>query len=379
MRIQSLAAALTSLVLLGGVAPRQAATTPPGAPIRALPQGSMVPLSTIPTTTGSSTSAGPAPAVPAGTTPATPAAPTDLPSLIAAIRPSILGVVAITHDYTGGIAQVSSGSGVVVGPGGIVVTNHHVIAGADQLEVVTDTRQVLTVDPRAVWDDPLSDLAFLRTGDGNLPPAPLARSADVVVGEAVFTIGDPLGAELADTVTRGIVSGLGRWSTDSLYPFLQTDAAINPGNSGGALVDLRGEVVGITSEKIAGSELQGLGFAKPADLVAQTLASFQRYGYVVRPYLGVNLAPDPWQVQYGLPVSGGPVVTAVQAGSPAAQAGIAPGDAILTVAGQPVHSQADLQAAINAAPVGAKLAYGLLRAGRPLQVQVVLTQRPQGD
>jgi serine protease Do len=311
--------------------------------------------------------------------PPTPAADqaASLSALVARVEPSIVGVVAVQHDATGAVVQVSSGSGVVIGPNGLVVTNDHVLEGGDTYYVVTDSRQALQVPGSAIWADSVSDLAFLRTGDASLPPATLGDSSQVQVGESVFTIGNPLGAELADTVTRGVVSGVGRvLSADAVYPVLQTDAAINPGNSGGALVDMSGAVIGITSEKLSGSELQGLGFAKPSNLVKQILASFQQNGYVVRAWLGVQLS-DPWQVAYGLPTSDGPTVAQVVAGGPAAEAGVLPGDEILAIGGTAVHSQADLEDVINATAVGATLPLTLSRGGQTIQVQVTLQQRPQ--
>jgi serine protease Do len=303
----------------------------------------------------------------------------DLPGIVAQVAPSVVGVVAVTHDPLGRVAQVSSGSGVVVAPGGVVVTNHHVLAGADTVFVVTAPGQALQVAPTAIWDDPPSDLAFLRTGDGALPVAHLGRSTPVQVGEDVIAIGNPLGAALADTVTRGIVSGVGRYlGPEEMYPVLQTDAAINPGNSGGALVDMQGNVIGITSEKVAGAEVQGLGFAKPAALVAEILSSFERLGYVVRPYMGVGLQ-DPWQVAYGLPTSDGPTVTGLDPAGPAAQAGIRLGDEIVGAGGQPVHSAADLFSVLQASAPGTALPVTVLRGGTQLQLTVTLAQRPAGE
>ena len=306
----------------------------------------------------------------------------DLPTLIAQVRPSIVGVVAVTHDYTGEISQVSSGSGVVLTPDGVVVTNHHVIAGADTIYVVTDAHQTLTVATSSIWDDPVSDLAFLRTGDTALPPAHLGSPSPVQVGESVFTIGNPLGQALADTVTRGIVSGVGRYiGSGELYPVLQTDAAINPGNSGGALVDMNGDVIGITSEKLSGSELQGLGFAKPADLVAGILQSFQQHGYVVRPYMGLSMqdSQNSELAAYGVPVSGGPTVYSLDPTGPAAAAGMQVGDQIVAVDAQAVHTSSDVLAAINGASVGTTLAVTVQRGNAQVVLQVRLVQRPAGQ
>jgi len=304
-----------------------------------------------------------------------------LPALVTAVEPSIVGVVAVQFASTGQPSAVSSGSGVVIGPDGLVVTNDHVVVGGQVYWIVTSSRQALQVPASAIWADPDSDLAFLRTGDAALPPAPLGSSAAVQVGESVFTIGNPLGEELADTVTRGVISGVGRTvgadaanPSGELYPVLQTDAAINPGNSGGALVDMQGRVIGITSEKLSGTDLQGLGFAKPSALVEQMLASFQKYGYVARPWLGATLS-DPWQVAYGLPTTAGPTVTGTVPGGPADRAGILPGDQIVTAGGQAVHSEADLEAVISAAAVGAALPVTVQRLGRTHKLTVTLTQR----
>jgi serine protease Do len=201
----------------------------------------------------------------------------------------------------------------------------------------------------------------------------------VAVGEPVIAIGNPLGYYLQDTVTRGIISGVGRdVSGASYYPLLQTDAAINPGNSGGALVDASGQVIGITSLKFADTKVQGLGFAIPSNLVKAILADFQRDGRVIRPYLGVTLQ-EPWQVSVGLPTNDGLTVVNVDPGSPAAQAGIQPGDQILAIDGQTVHTNVGLTSVLWKHKPGDTVALTVQRGGSTLNLAVVVTERPQGQ
>jgi serine protease Do len=239
--------------------------------------------------------------------------------------------------------------------------------------------RAVQVPQGAIFSDPLSDLAFIRTGVSGLTPAQLGDSSQAVVGEPVIAIGNPLGYYLRDTVTRGIISGVGRYLPGGqfYYPFLQTDAAINPGNSGGALIDAQGDVIGITSVKLASTKVEGLGFAIPSNTVREILKQYQTTGRVSRPWLGATLS-EPWQVSYGLPAPTGLTVTDVAADGPAAQAGLQVGDQILAVDGRPVHTVDELIAVLWSHSVGDSVALTIVRGGTQTQVQVTLAARPTG-
>ncbi|HVB11097.1 MAG TPA: trypsin-like peptidase domain-containing protein [Bacillota bacterium] len=303
----------------------------------------------------------------------------DVASVFAAVSPSIVGLVSIQHDGTGAIAAVDTGSGVVLDSSGLIVTNAHVLAGGDTFYVVTGPGAAQQIPSSQIWSDTVSDLAFLRTGITGLKPATLANSDNVVVGEPVIAIGNPLGYYLQDTVTRGVISGVGRDVTGaSFYPLIQTDAAINPGNSGGALVDAAGQVIGITSLKFSSNNVQGLNFAIPSNVVQQMLQQFQQNGHVVRTWIGASLS-EPWQVSVGLPTTDGLTVSSVVAGGPAALAGIQAGDEIMAVDGQAVHTNLALTSILWSHKPGETVTLSILRNGSTLSVQVALQQRPAGQ
>jgi serine protease Do len=303
----------------------------------------------------------------------------DVQSVFAAVSPSIVGIVSIQHDSSGGIAAVDTGSGVVLDSSGLIVTNAHVLAGGDTFYVVTAPGTATQIQASQIWSDTVSDLAFLRTGLTGLKPATLGNSDNITVGEPVIAIGNPLGYYLKDTVTRGIISGVGRDVTGaSFYPLLQTDAAINPGNSGGALVDASGDVIGITSLKFSSSTVQGLNFAIPSNLVQQILQDFQQNGKVIRTWIGATLS-EPWQVSVGLPTTDGLTVASVIPGGPAADAGIQSGDEIMAVDGQAVHTNISLTTILWSHKPGDTVTLSILRNGSTISVPVVLQQRPAGQ
>ncbi len=303
----------------------------------------------------------------------------DAASVFAAVSPSIVGIVSIQHDSYGNIQAVDTGSGVVLNSSGLIVTNAHVLAGGDTFYVVTAQGQAQQIPSSQIWSDTVSDLAFLRTGITGLKPATLGDSNNVTVGEPVIAIGNPLGYYLKDTVTRGIVSGVGRDVTGaSFYPLIQTDAAINPGNSGGALVDASGEVIGITSLKFSSSTVQGLNFAIPSNVVTQILQDFQTSGQVVRTWIGASLS-EPWQVSVGLPTNAGLTIQSLVSGAPAAQAGLQPGDEIMAVNGTAVHTNVALTDILWSYKPGDTVTLTIQRNGSTLTVPVTLAQRPAGQ
>lgn len=184
------------------------------------------------------------------------------------ISPAVVGIAAVDADATAGELQVGTGSGLIFDPAGYIITNYHVVAGADALTVsLADGR---SAEAEIVGSEPAGDLALLRISLPDLPAAPLGDSAKLRVGEVVFPIGNPGGEQFARSMTMGLISGVDRQmllADGNLYTLLQTDAAINPGNSGGPLVDCQGNVVGINSAKIVDADFEGMGFAIPIDTV----------------------------------------------------------------------------------------------------------------
>jgi len=252
--------------------------------------------------------------------------------------------------------QRSLGSGVIVDRSGIALTNHHVIEGATDIEVVTaDGRKHRA---RVVGSDPKSDLAVLRIlGGAEYPAARLGDSDAVQVGDWVLAIGSPFG--FTQTVTAGIISAKGRVLGQGPFDdFLQTDAAINPGNSGGPLVNMQGEVVGINTAIVSrsGGSL-GIGFAIPINLAKKIYTELTTRGRVARGWLGVSVQPLTAELakSFGAPDEQGVLVADVVEGSPAHRAGLRPGDIILEVNGRRVTAPSDLQRAVGLAGPGSRL------------------------
>jgi len=269
------------------------------------------------------------------------------------------------------------GSGVIVSSAGHVLTNHHVIDGAEEIEIqLSDGRQALA---QVVGTDPETDLALLQIDLPELPVVIWGDSDAVRVGDVVLAIGNPFG--VGQTVTSGIVSALDRTQLGiNLFEnFIQTDAAINPGNSGGALVDVQGRLVGINTAIFTRSGgFMGIGFAIPTSTARQVLEAIARDGTVTRGWIGVEpqaLSPELAQ-HFGLRRQQGVIVTGVLSNSPAAQAGVRPGDVVLSVAGQPVRDVAALLAAVAALPPGQVAQLQIERRGGALALQVTPGRRP---
>lgn len=270
------------------------------------------------------------------------------------------------------------GSGVIVdADAGTILTNSHVIARADEIVVTLhDGRQY---EAEVVGTDPATDVAVIRIDAENLHALPLADSDALRVGDFVVAIGNPFG--LGQTVTSGIVSALGRSGLGGAgyEDFIQTDASINPGNSGGALVNLRGELVGINTAILArGGGNIGIGFAIPVNMASQIQDHLIADGRVERGALGVGIQDLTPQLAraFDLDISHGAVITRVEPDSAAARAGMAPGDVVLEVDGQPVRSAADLRNRVGLLRVGSEVELRILRDGREQQVTARL-DRPE--
>jgi S1-C subfamily serine protease len=277
------------------------------------------------------------------------------------------------------------GSGTVVSPDGYVLSNHHVVDGADSIVVtLADRRSFPAV---VVGFDPLIDIALLKIEAAGLPVARLADSDSLQVGDWVLAIGHPLG--LGSTLTHGIVSALGRQAQilDDGYgieSFIQTNAAINPGNSGGPLLNLRGEVVGInTAITTRTGYFIGYGLSVPSNLARQAMADLLAHGRVARGYLGVQMREVTQEMARarGLELDRprGVFVPQVQPDSPASRSGLVDGDLILEVDGQPVDHPNQVQTRIYAKDPGTPVILTLLRQGGPFRVDVVLGERESGE
>jgi Do/DeqQ family serine protease len=273
--------------------------------------------------------------------------------------------------------ESSLGSGVIISAQGFVLTNHHVIDGAEEIQVMlADGRSAAAT---VVGVDPETDLAVLRVALDRLPAITLGDSEGLRVGDVVLAIGNPFG--VGQTVTMGIVSATGRshLGLSTFENFIQTDAAINPGNSGGALVDAHGRLVGINTAiftKSGGS--QGIGFAIPVNLAKGVLAEIIELGRVSRGWLGVEVHDLTAELaeSFDLRDAHGVVVAGVLRQGPAQRAGIEPGDVITAVDGARVESQRQLLDTVARSRPGSRLQVDLVRTGRPLRVEVAVAERP---
>jgi len=268
------------------------------------------------------------------------------------------------------------GSGVIVDERGYIVTNHHVIANADEIQVqLADGR---TATAHIVGRDPDTDLAVLQIKLKNLPVMSLGNSSRLAVGDVVLAIGDPLG--LGQTVTHGIVSATGRQQgIATLEDFIQTDAAINFGNSGGALINTSGELVGINTAIIARNlGVEGIGFAIPVNLVRGVLSDIITKGRVVRGWIGIvpEDVSEAQAAQLGL-LHGGVLLTQLYRTSPAADAGLRPGDLLSEMNGKPLQSAQDALRRIAVMPPGSKLTLVGLRGSAGFEAHMTVAERPR--
>lgn len=283
-------------------------------------------------------------------------------------------------DQGPGEAQAGLGSGVIVSASGYILTNNHVVEGADEIEVIlNDTRKARA---KIIGTDPDTDLAILKIELDKLPVIVLGNSDELQVGDPVLAIGNPFG--VGQTVTGGIVSALGRnqLGINTFENFIQTDAAINPGNSGGALVDGNGNLLGINTaiySRSGGS--MGIGFAIPVSTAKQVLEGIVKDGQVTRGWIGVEpqelnaeLA-EAFKLQPEATKAGGVIITGVLQNGPAAQGGIKPGDVITAVNGQPVRNVSQLLTAVAALKPGTPAPLTVLRGNGPVEVEITPGKR----
>ena len=268
--------------------------------------------------------------------------------------------------------QSSLGSGVIVAAQGFILTNNHVVEGADEIAVMLPGGKV--AEARVVGTDPETDLAVLRVEAKGLQPITFADPASVQIGDIVLAVGDPFG--VGQTVTQGIVSATGRnrLGINTFENFIQTDAAINPGNSGGALVDTSGHLVGINTaiySRSGGS--QGIGFAIPVSLARQVMEQIIATGRVSRGWLGVS-ARDVVHETTG--AAAGAALVAVQRGGPAERAGLRAGDTVVSINGKEIGDTAALINETAALSPGTKAQFKVLRGRETTSLAVELGQRP---
>ncbi len=267
--------------------------------------------------------------------------------------------------------EQAAGSGVIVDAArGFVLTNNHVIKDAEQIIVTLKDRRQFPA--KLVGTDPGTDIALLQIPAQNLAALRFGDSDALQVGDYVLAIGNPFG--IGQTVTSGIVSALGRsgLSVEGYEDFIQTDASINPGNSGGALVNLRGELIGINTAIIGPSGGNvGIGFAVPSAMARAVMDQIARHGEVRRGRLGIEMADVPADLQrkLRLPSLDGALIANVEDGSPAERAGLRGGDVVVSLNGRPIRASGELRARLGLTPVGEEIELGILRDGSPQRIR----------
>lgn len=281
-------------------------------------------------------------------------------------------------DQIGTQQQTGLGSGVIVSPDGYILTNNHVVEGADQITVTLADSRI--AEARIVGTDPETDLAVLKIELDKLPVIVLGNSDHAVVGDTVLAIGNPFG--VGQTVTSGIISALGRseLGINTFENFIQTDAAINPGNSGGALVDVEGNLLGINTaiySRSGGS--MGIGFAIPVSTAKIVMDGLVKDGKVTRGWIGVEpneLSPELAETFGVAGANAGVIITGVLQGGPAARAGMLPGDVIVQVDEQRVRNVAEMMTAVASLQPGQRADFEILRKGQSMTLNIVPSERP---
>ena len=272
--------------------------------------------------------------------------------------------------------QKGSGSGVIIRPDGYIVTNNHVVSGATKISVTLNDNQ--QYDATVVGTDPATDVAIIKVDAENLPTIPIGDSDQLRLGEWVLAIGSPLGAQLRSTITAGIVSAKGRSMPDGsgefkIESFIQTDAAVNPGNSGGALVNKKGELVGINTAIVSQTgSYTGYSFAVPVNIVKRVAADLIDFGSVKRAMLGITMQPIDKKIQEELKLNSmnGVYIVEVSKGSAAEEAGLRKGDVIIAIDGQKITDGASVQEKVNNYHPGEKALITFVREGQEHEAQV---------
>ncbi len=272
----------------------------------------------------------------------------------------------------------SLGSGVIVSTSGYVLTNHHVVEAADEIEVaLADGKKLLA---KVVGNDPETDLAVLRVNAESLPAITFGSAESLRVGDVVLAIGNPFG--VGQTVTGGIVSALGRTGLgiNTFENFIQTDAAINPGNSGGALIDASGNLIGINTaifSRSGGS--MGIGFAIPVSTAKMVLDQIVKNGTVTRGWIGVEVQEitPPIAESFKLGGTRGALIAGVLRGGPADKAGVKPGDVLVEVEGRPVADPTSMLNLIAALPPGKPATVKVKRSGQEIEATITVGRRPK--
>lgn len=297
-----------------------------------------------------------------------------VPRIIQEVSPCVVGIIG-NHKDTGYSAynskyseDVIHGTGVIIKSNGEILTNAHVVSEMDKILVILADGSGYEASLKCIDEE--SDLATVKIKKTGLPTAKLGSEKDIIIGKTIIAIGNPISISLRNSASIGIISGVGR-SVNSSYRLLQTDAAINPGNSGGPLVNLKGEVIGINSSKFTGEGIEGIGFSIPVSTVNYIIGQFDKFGRVMRPYLGA-VFEEGWAAKIGLPSMEGIQIMAVEAGSPAETAKLKEGDILYELNGAKVNSIVDLNEELKKYLPGASIDLKIKRGDAIQSIKIKL-------
>ncbi|MFA5308016.1 MAG: trypsin-like peptidase domain-containing protein [Dehalococcoidales bacterium] len=308
----------------------------------------------------------------------------NIADVVAAVKPSVVAIntEVVSYDFFNRpYTQQGAGSGWIIDADGIIVTNNHVVEDAKTITVTLDDGTTYTAATNAVFTDPLNDLAIIKLDAHNLPALRIGSSGAMRIGDWVIAIGNALGQGIR--ATEGIISQKGvalQVDLDqTLYNLIETSAAINPGNSGGPLVNLSGEVVGITSAKIASVGVESMGYAISIDTALPIIQELVNKGYITRPWLGVRLytVDQLAIIQLDLSVDKGAVIIQVVANGPIDNAGLREGDVIVEMDGQEVNNVEDYTLILNSSKIGEPLEIKYRRGNAEHTVTVIPEESPQ--
>lgn len=303
----------------------------------------------------------------------------SLADVVEIVMPAVVGInrhFLVSRFGEQSLQEAESGSGVIISSDGYIITNQHVIENTDKVTVLIPDKG--RYDAEIIGTDALTDLALLRIEADDLTSMNLGDSERIRVGETVFAIGNPLGY-FQQSVTAGIISAVGRQvrfpGSEYVYTFIQTDALVNPGNSGGPLVNLKGEIVGINTAKIALIGVEGIGLAIPSNTVKRVIGDLKEHGRVIRPHLGVII--DDWIDYSGSEPEKGVIIVDVAPDSAAGRVGLLPGDIIVSIEGHDVLYLAQLFDQLFSYYPGDTITIVYFRNGQKAEVTVTLGERPE--
>jgi len=299
-----------------------------------------------------------------------------VPQVIEKVSPSVVGIIG-TYKNAGSKSgayaekQFIHGTGAVIKANGEIITNAHVVGEMDKIIVVLADGAAFEAKLKSI--DQASDLAVITINKTGLKPVKFAKENSLSIGNTVIAIGTPISFSLRNSASIGIISGINR-SIESEYKLIQTDAAINPGNSGGPLVNLDGEIVGINTSKFIGTGIEGMGFSIPVSTVNYVVGQFDKFGKVIRPYLGIRFEED-WISQMGLPTNNGLIIAGIEAKSPASAQGLKTKDILLSINDIKINSIVDYNEEMKKFSPNSKANFKIKRNGIIQNIVVTFAEK----